>query len=223
MISAIKYAAFVLLVVLSTGCTPLFQKKARPLPQQAQAPPITTGQTPTPLPTLEPDNPAPTPLPETTNEQPVNTPPAHKKHPVTHKPKPAPVKPAEGAPALATAAATLPAATDKPIAPAIPTPPPPQTASTGAPADVSPIGQLSTGDVATGSQTKRDTQDLINNTENGLTAIKRSLTPQETETANQIKTFISKARQALDNEDIDGAKTLATKARVLLDELTASK
>ena len=50
--------------------------------------------------------------------------------------------------------------------------------------------------------------------------MKRSLTSQEQETVNQIKDFLSKARQALSIDDLDGAKNLATKAKVLLDELT---
>jgi len=39
-------------------------------------------------------------------------------------------------------------------------------------------------------------------------------------TATQIRTFLSKAKQALDQDDLDGANTLVTKAKVLLAELT---
>ena len=62
--------------------------------------------------------------------------------------------------------------------------------------------------------------ETITNTENGLNGIKRALSSQEQETVSQIRTFLQKARQALSNDDLDGAKTLATKAKVLLDELT---
>jgi ribosomal protein S20 len=38
----------------------------------------------------------------------------------------------------------------------------------------------------------------------------------------EIRTFLTKAKQALSQDDLDGAQTLATKAKVLLDELTKS-
>jgi ribosomal protein S20 len=38
-------------------------------------------------------------------------------------------------------------------------------------------------------------------------------------TAAQIRTFLKQAEQAMDNGDMDGAHTLATKAKLLLDEL----
>ena len=41
-------------------------------------------------------------------------------------------------------------------------------------------------------------------------------------TATQIRTFLTKAKQALDQDDLDGANTLVTKAKVLLAELTKS-
>jgi hypothetical protein len=229
MISASKYAVFVLLVLSMTGC--FLKKKAQPAPAQAQAPTITTGQTATPLPTLEPETPPPAPLPSTTTEQPVaSTQPVHKKKPVVHKPKPAPPKPVDTALAgtsvtpPATNAAAPPTTSDptKTVAPPATVPPANQTATAGPAPETSSIGELSSGgDGATGSQTRRETTDLITNTENGVKGVmKRSLTSQEQETVNQIKDFLSKARQALSIDDLDGAKNLATKAKVLLDELT---
>jgi hypothetical protein len=84
----------------------------------------------------------------------------------------------------------------------------------------SPIGQLTTGDSAMGEKAKRETADLIGGTEQGLNGIKRSLSTEEKVTAAQIRTFLKQAQQALDNGDTDGAHTLATKAKLLLDELT---
>lgn len=98
--------------------------------------------------------------------------------------------------------------------------PPPETqqAQNGAPA--SPIGQLTTGDSATAAQSKRDTTTLIQQTEQGLNNIKRALSADERNTVVQIRTFLKQAQQALDNGDTDGAHTLATKASLLLEELT---
>jgi hypothetical protein len=84
----------------------------------------------------------------------------------------------------------------------------------------SPIGQLTTGDSALGERTKHETADLIGGTQQGLNGIKRSLSTDEQTTATQIRTFLRQAQQALDSGDTDGAHTLATKAKLLLDELT---
>jgi hypothetical protein len=94
-----------------------------------------------------------------------------------------------------------------------------QTASTAA-SDVSPIGQLSSGGADASSQGHQDVEHLITDTENGLNGIKRTLNSDEQMTSTQIKTFLTKARQALADNDLDGAKTLANKAKVLLEELT---
>jgi hypothetical protein len=84
----------------------------------------------------------------------------------------------------------------------------------------SPIGQLTTGDSAVGERTKHETADLIAATLQGLNGLKRSLSDDEKVTAAQIHTFLKQAQTALDNGDSDGGHTLATKAKLLLDELT---
>lgn len=95
-----------------------------------------------------------------------------------------------------------------------------QEVSAGQPADASPIGQLSSASESRSTPTHQQIQVLINNTDNGLKGIKRNLSSDEKQTAEQIRTFLDKARKALDQEDLDGANTLASKAKVLLDELT---
>jgi hypothetical protein len=82
---------------------------------------------------------------------------------------------------------------------------------------VSAIGQLSSGDAG---DTVQQTIDSIAGTERGLNAITRTLSTQEEKTAEQIREFIKQARAALASGDVDGAHTLAIKARVLLAELT---
>jgi hypothetical protein len=61
---------------------------------------------------------------------------------------------------------------------------------------------------------------LIATTERGLNGITRSLNEQEQKTAAQIREFLKQAREALATNDVDGAHTLAVKAKVLLSELT---
>lgn len=95
-----------------------------------------------------------------------------------------------------------------------------QQAAAGEPPEMSPIGQLSSAGERGGIPTRHEIQDLITATENGLNGIKRTLSSDEQLTAAQIRTFLTKARQALDQDDLDGANTLANKAKVLLGELT---
>jgi len=83
--------------------------------------------------------------------------------------------------------------------------------------EVSAVGQLSSGDPA---DLFRQTQDSIASTEQGLKGINRTLDEQEKKTADHIREFIKEAKAALTSGDVDGAHTLAGKARVLLNELT---
>ncbi len=170
-------------------------------PSQAQAPPLQTGKGTIPPPdTSKPpvaSSPIASPLPPPSAQNvPLPPPPPPRK--ARHKVKPAP-KPAETTTAQASPPATPPA-TVEPAA--------------------SPIGQLTTGDSAVGEKTKHETADLIAETQQGLAGIKRSLSNEEKGTAAQIRTFLSQAEEALTNGDTDGAHTLATKAKLLLDELT---
>lgn len=90
-----------------------------------------------------------------------------------------------------------------------------QQASIGSPA-VSAIGQLTSGDPA---DLRQETDASIEATEKSLNSISRNLSDQETKTAAQIREFIKEARAALMAGDVDGAHTLAQKAKVLLNEL----
>jgi hypothetical protein len=82
---------------------------------------------------------------------------------------------------------------------------------------VSAIGQLSSGDPP---DLWRQTVDSITSTEHGLNIIHRTLSTQERKTVSQIREFLKHAKQALVSGDVDGAYTLAAKAKVLLNELT---
>jgi hypothetical protein len=81
---------------------------------------------------------------------------------------------------------------------------------------VSAIGQLSSG---APSDQKQQTSDSIAATERGLNGITRTLNDQEQKTAAQIREWLKQARKALDSGDVDGASTLAAKAKALLTEL----
>jgi len=207
-------SSLTLLLFFCTGCS--FHKSSPP--PQAQAPPLQTGKGTLNAPTAaqqqpKSDTPLDSPLPPPSAQNVPLPPPTPKK--VKHKPKPPAVKPADTAQTpAASGASQSPAAGSQASAQATP---PPAPATVGTP---SPIGQLTTGDSAMGEKAKRETADLIGGTEQGLSGIKRSLSTEEKVTAAQIRTFLKQAQQALDNGDTDGAHTPATKAKLLLDELT---
>jgi len=223
--SAGKHAVVALLVISIAGCA---DKKTRiAQPAQSLAPPADAGKAgamyPPPLTQTEPqpEEPATSAPVVASTDTPAPPPPEppQKKPASNHKPKPAASKPAtppgstpaEGNDATAAAPSeSAPAQTNSAT----------EMATAGEPAASSPIGQLSTAGTTDPAQTREKASDLITSTENGLNGIKRTLNSQEQETAGEIKTFLLKARKALANDDVDGATTLATKARVLLDELT---
>lgn len=95
-------------------------------------------------------------------------------------------------------------------------------AAAPAPTDSTPIGKLTTGDSSSGNQKakQQDTQSLIQQTEEGLDHLRPSTAKQKS-TAAQTRVFLEQAKEALVAGDTDGANTLATKAKLLLDELTA--
>jgi hypothetical protein len=82
------------------------------------------------------------------------------------------------------------------------------------------IGQLSTANDNSNTADRHGISTQIDSTENGLNAIKRSLSSDEQKTAALIRTYITRARDALKADDLDGAHNLSLKAQQLLQELT---
>ena len=93
---------------------------------------------------------------------------------------------------------------------------PPEQAANAVPIEVSAIGQLSPGDT---SGLRQQTVESISSTENGLKDINRPLNDQEQKTLAQIREFLKQAKVALTSGDVDGAHTLAVKAKVLFGEI----
>jgi len=218
-----KIVVMALVLVLAQGCA---QKKAKAkIPPQAQAP--ATDQTgalyPPPFPEKT-ETPPVVPEPTKPDVVPAPKPVPQKKPPTKKKSTPANTttaktpKPAAGKPAPASS--DVPPASPVAAPPSSDVPNTEQAAANVEPTAVSPIGQLSSGEGGAGSQKRHETSDLINNTESGLNNIKRSLSPSEQETAAQIRVYLKQAKKALSVDDLDGAATLATKAKVLLEELT---
>jgi hypothetical protein len=100
------------------------------------------------------------------------------------------------------------------------TPPANAEVASSQPSENSPIGQLSTANSDTTTADRQVMTDEINATENGLNRIHRSLNSEEQKTVALARTFVTKAREALKTDDLDGAKNYSTKAKLLLEELT---
>ena len=81
---------------------------------------------------------------------------------------------------------------------------------------VSAIGLLSSGDPG---DNRRQTEEQMVAIERGLKSIRRPLNDPEQRTVAHIREFLKQARQAMASGDLDGAHTLAAKAKVLLSEL----
>lgn len=170
-----------------------------------------TQQVQTQVPLAPPIEDAPLPKP---NSAPANLPPPVISVPQQDKPAPAvttakpepppappPKKKKPSAGKTAQAATTAPQAAD-------------QAASTAP--EVPAIGNLSSVDT---SDLRGQTVTMLNDTERGLKGLNRKLNDQEEKTSTQIREFLKQARTALTTNDVDGAHTLAVKAKVLLDEL----
>jgi outer membrane biosynthesis protein TonB len=189
----IKCVAFMLPLAL-TAC---FFHKPHQAQQEPLAPPVET--TPLPAPSNAPAN-LPPPVisePQPSTPEPTPTTPAEstKPAPVHHK-KP-PVKSTDQAKTTDQTKNTEQASNPDP--------------------GVSAIGELSSGNP---SAYRRETEDSIAATERSLNAITRPLNDGEQKTAAHIRDYLKEARTALASGDVDGAHTLAAKAKVLLAELT---
>jgi outer membrane biosynthesis protein TonB len=190
---SVKYAVWLLAMMpLAQGC----DHKTQTAQTQPLAPPIVDAPPPKPA-TVSPADLPPPVIGDPAQAKPANDsaakPPDTQKKPVRHPKKPA--TPAQTPPAPAQEATT---------------------ATPSATPSVSAIGELSGG--ASGDL-RSETEGTINNTEKGVNGITRSLSDAELKTAAQIREFLKQAREALATGDVDGAHTLANKAKVLLTEL----
>jgi hypothetical protein len=86
-----------------------------------------------------------------------------------------------------------------------------------APTEVPATGKFETPEAP---DLKKQTEVSIAEVERGLNGIGRKLNDQEEKTLVQIREFLRQARTALTSGDVDGAKTLASKAKALLGELS---
>jgi ribosomal protein S20 len=101
-------------------------------------------------------------------------------------------------------------APEQPVQVASATPPPPP--------ETTAIGALTAGGEAN-PQTKQEATDLIASIEKRLNALSAQKAEEEKAQVSKVKNFWKDAQEALKTGDAEGAKTLATKAKLLLDDL----
>lgn len=203
-------AALAMLLALLTGCGPKQPKAA--MPQEAQVPSVPPARMVALIP------PVPPPFPVTAR-QPVKldttTPPeiktevatAEPRHPAKHHSKPV-QEPAQTENTKTAGPSQSPAQTTAQV--------------TQQPGEKTPIGQLSADNANSNTADRHGISAQIDSTEIGLNTIKRPFNPDEQKTAALIRTYITRARDALKADDLDGAKILSDKAKQLLEELTKS-
>ena len=106
------------------------------------------------------------------------------------------------------------------VAKAPPVPDPVQMASTEpAPeAEAAAIGSLTAGGEAN-PRTQQEASDLIASIEKRLNSLPAQMTEEEKTQISKVRNFQRQAQEALSSGDAEGAKTLATKAKLLLDDL----
>ena len=94
---------------------------------------------------------------------------------------------------------------------------PPAQVAEAAPAALA-IGTLSTGGDPT-PQSRNQAQQMIASIMKRIAALPARTADAEKKQIRQIRHFLDQARQALNSGDAEGANNLATKARLLLDDL----
>lgn len=95
---------------------------------------------------------------------------------------------------------------------------PPDITAPTVPAEADLIGSLSLGGEAS-PRAQQEAADMIASIQNRLSNLSAAKVRQERSQVSRIRNFRRQAQDALNSGDVEGAKTLATKARLLLDDL----
>ncbi len=107
---------------------------------------------------------------------------------------------------------TRPTETAVAVTPALP-------GAAAATADPSPIGELTTGGEA-GTQGRQETETLLGAVQKRLEQLSDVIKNAHQEQVERVRLFVKRAQEAWKSGDVEGARTLATKANVLLDDIS---
>ncbi len=156
------------------------------------------------------------PLPQITQPVALETPPPPENPPLVEAP---PVK----LPPVPTASAASKIKRERRKKPAQPTTtaaatPPPAPEATPVPAEVTAIGALSSGG-DTSPRAQQEAANLIAANEKRISGLSTQKVEEEKAQISKVRNFQRQAQEALNSGDTEGAKTLATKAKLLLDDI----
>lgn len=87
------------------------------------------------------------------------------------------------------------------------------------PAAVADLGQLTTGGESNNEQMRRQTDDLLKSQNRRLSTLSPALVARHSKQVEQARLYLKQAGDAWNKQDIEGARTLGTKAKILLDEI----
>ena len=138
--------------------------------------------------------------------------------PPTHPTEPEPEPEVVEEPPVPTPVPTPPKrpARRRPTAPA-PAPAPTTTAAAPPPVE---LGQLTTGGEANNAALRQSAEDLLRAQQRRLVALPPAVAAAHSDQTERARLFLRDADEAWKKLDIEGTRTLATKAKVLLDEIT---
>ena len=105
-----------------------------------------------------------------------------------------------------------------PAPPPVADTPPVQVASTEASPEVTAIGDLAPGGEQS-PKTQQEAADLIASNEKRLSVLPEAKLKDQHSLVSKVRNFQRQAQQAIRSGDAEGARTLATKAKLLLDDL----
>ncbi|HEY9138146.1 MAG TPA: hypothetical protein VIM67_07715 [Terriglobus sp.] len=136
--------------------------------------------------------------------------------PPTHPTEPLPKEPLIASPSL-----NIPAETPvkPPARPRLRPTPNPTEAMVTPPAGIVDLGQLTTGGESNNEQMRRQTDDLLKTQNRRLSSLPASITAMHSKQVEQARLYLKQAGDAWNKQDIEGARTLGTKAKVILDEI----
>lgn len=95
---------------------------------------------------------------------------------------------------------------------------PVETAS-AAPPGIADLGELTTGGESNNEQFRRQTEDLLRTQNRRLGSLSSAAIAMHSKQVEQARLFLKQAADAWKKQDMEGARTLGTKAKVILDEI----
>lgn len=87
------------------------------------------------------------------------------------------------------------------------------------PAAIADLGELTTGGESNNEQMRRQTDDLLKSQNRRLSTLSPSIASSHSKQVEQARLYLKQAGDAWNKQDIEGARTLGTKAKVILDEI----